>query len=117
MQNTLFLHKFLYPEPPQFNWEGFGIQKKSKASMLCSGLVYVILIAASCRTELASYIGGVEQLSAVLAGAERLLIVCHCFSECEVDHRLKRIILAQQVQSVPVIYLVGQARRYELRQL
>ena len=84
--------------------------------MLCSGLVYVILIATSCRTEFAAYIGGIEQLSAVLAGAERLLIVCHCFSKGEVYHCLERIILAQQVQSVPVIYLAGQARRYELRQ-
>ena len=84
--------------------------------MLCSGLVYVILIAASCRTELASYIGGVEQLFAVLAGADRLLIVRHCFGKCEVYHCFQRIVLAQQVQSVPVIYLVGQARRYELRQ-
>ena len=49
--------------------------------MLCSGLVYVILIAASCGTELAAYIGGVEQLSAVLAGAERLLIVSYCFGK------------------------------------
>ena len=85
--------------------------------MLCSGLVYVILIAASCGTELAAYIGGIEQLSAMLAGAERLFIVCYCFGEGEVYHRLERIILAQQVQSVPVIYLVDQARRYELRQL
>ena len=85
--------------------------------MLCSGLVYVILIAASCRTELAAYIGGIEQLSAVLAGTEWLLIVGYCFCEGEVDHSLKRIILAQQVQTVPVIYLVCQARRYELRQL
>ena len=85
--------------------------------MLCSGLVYVILIAASCGTELAAYIGGIEQLSAVLAGTERLLIVCHCFSECEVDHRLKRIVLAQQVQTISIVYLVGQARRYELRHL
>ena len=85
--------------------------------MLCSGLVYVILIAASCRTELAAYVGGIEQLSAVLAGAERLLIIGYCFCEGEVDHCLERIILAQQVQSVPVIYLAGQARRYELCQL
>ena len=49
--------------------------------MLCSGLIYVILIAASCGTELAAYIGGVEQLSAVLAGAERLLIVSYCFGK------------------------------------
>ena len=68
--------------------------------MLCSGFVYVVLVSASCGTELAAYVGCIEQLSAVLAGAERLLIVCHCFGECEVDHRLKRIILAQQVQTV-----------------
>ena len=85
--------------------------------MLCSGLIYVILIAASCGTELAANVFCIEQLSAVLAGTERLLIVCHCFSKGEINHCLERIILAQQVQSVPVIYLVGQARRYELRQL
>ena len=85
--------------------------------MLCSGLVYVILIAASCGTELAAYIGGVEQLSAVLAGTERLLIVRHCFSKGEVDHCLERIVLAQQVQTISIVYLVGQARRYELCQL
>ena len=85
--------------------------------MLCSGLVYVILIAASCGTELAAYIGGVEQLSAVLAGAKRLLIVSDGFCEGEVYHCLERIILAEQIQTVPIVYLVGQARRYELRQL
>ena len=85
--------------------------------MLCSGLVYVILIAASCRTELAAYIGCVEQLSAVLAGAEWFLIVGHCFCEGKVDHCLERIVLAQQVQTISIVYLVGQARRYELCQL
>ena len=85
--------------------------------MLCSGLVYVILIAASCGTELAAYIGGVEQLSAVLAGAERLLIIGYCFCEGEVDHCFQRIVLAQQVQTISIVYLVGQARRYELCQL
>ena len=71
--NTLFL--FVKASSKVFG------KKKSKASMLCSGLVYVILIAASCGTELAAYIGGVEQLSAVLAGADRLLIVSYCFGK------------------------------------
>ena len=85
--------------------------------MLCSGFIYVILIAASCGAELAAYVGCIEQLAAVLAGAERLLIICHCFCEGKVDHCFERIVLAQQVQTIPVVYLVGQARRYELRQL
>ncbi len=85
--------------------------------MLCSGLVYIILIAASCGTELAAYIGGIEQLSAVLAGTERLLIICHCFCKGKINHCFERIVFAQQVQTVPVVYLICQARRYELGKL
>ena len=74
--------------------------------MLCSGFVYVILISASCGTELAAYIGGIEQLSTVFAGTEWFLIAGYCFGKGEIHHCLEGIILAQQVQTVPIVYLV-----------